>query len=92
MGASGPRRVRRAVRTRGTGGVVKPHIKLRLVPRPLAKLSRAEKLANAIAWLRARNRYVMDANSRRPSWGIPFDAQPETPLMRAVMDADRRRK
>ena len=47
---------------------------LRLVPqvdRPLRQLSKAEKLLEAKSWLRSRNRYILDAGSRRPSWGIP---------------------
>lgn len=73
---------------------MKPRIRLRLVAadRPLAALTRAEKLAAAIGWLRSRNCYVLDANSRKPGWGIPYDKQAETPLMKAVMEADRRRK
>lgn len=53
----------------------KPRFKLHLVPkqRPLAALSRAEKLAAAIGYLRGRNRYVLDAGSRRPAWGVPGD-------------------
>jgi len=72
----------------------KPRIRLRLVAkeRPLAALSRAEKLASAIGWLRSRNRYVLDTDSVRPKWGVPYDKTPETPLMKAVMEADRRRK
>ena len=53
---------------------MKPRMKLRLVApveRPLGPLSRAEKLAKAIAWLRARNRYVLDKGSEKPQWGVP---------------------
>lgn len=53
---------------------MKPRIRLRLVTpanRPLGPLSRAEKLAKAIAFLRARNRYVLDKGSERPAWGVP---------------------
>ena len=55
--------------------MTKPNFKLRLVPRsrPLAALSRAEKIAAAIGYLRSRGRYVLDAGSRRPSWGVPGD-------------------
>ena len=52
--------------------MTKPHI-LRLVPaaaRPLANLSRAEKLHNAIGWLRQRGRYVLDQGSTAPKWGV----------------------
>ena len=48
--------------------------RLRLVrsgERPLAKLSRAEKLAAAIAYLRRRNKYVLDRGTPAPKWGIP---------------------
>lgn len=73
--------------------MTKPHLRLvRVKARPLAALSRAEKLANAIAFLRARNRYVLDAHSRRPAWGIPFSLPEESALMKAVMEADRRRR
>lgn len=73
---------------------MKVRFKLRLVApeRPLAALSMAEKRAAAIAWLRARNRYVLDADSRKPSWGIPYAQPQETPLMKAVMESDRRRR
>ena len=53
---------------------MKPHIRLRLVPsaeRPLGPLSRAEKIAKAIAFLRSRNRYVLDIGSEKPKWGHP---------------------
>ena len=48
--------------------------RLRLVRpalRPLAKLSRAEKLAAAIAYLRRRGIYVLDQDTPRPKWGVP---------------------
>lgn len=72
---------------------------LRLV-RPLEQLAIAEmracspkdKLAHAIAYLRSRNLYVLDADSRAPKWGLPFAKVDESPLMKAVMEADRRRK
>ncbi len=54
--------------------MVKTRMKLRLVTpaeRPLAPLSRAEKLAKAIGWLRARNRYVLDQGASKPGWGVP---------------------
>lgn len=71
----------------------KPRFKLRLVTqdRPLAKLSHAEKLASAIAYLRSRNRYILDRTAK-PAWGIPYAQPEESPLMKAVMEADRRRK
>ena len=52
----------------------KVRFRLRLVAptdRPLRQLTQAEKLLRAKAWLRSRNRYILDAGSRRPSWGIP---------------------
>ena len=71
---------------------VKPHLRLvRVKQRPLANLSRAEKLANAIAYLRSRNRYILDG-ATKPDWGIPYAQPEESPLMKAVMEADRRRK
>ena len=55
--------------------MTKPRIRLRIVPkpeeRPLAPLTRAEKLASAIAFLRERGAYVLDKGARRPSWGVP---------------------
>lgn len=75
--------------------MTKPRMKLRLVPsieRPLAVLSRAEKLAHAVAWLRSRNRYVLDVGSRRPAWGVPYSVPQESALMKVVMEADRRRR
>lgn len=56
--------------------MVKPHLRLRLVKpreRPLAPLSRAEKLAQAIGWLRQRGRYVLDTGTPKPKWGVPGD-------------------
>jgi len=55
--------------------VSKPRFKLRLVPRerPLAPLSRAEKLASAIGYLRARGKYLLDAGTPKPRWGIAGD-------------------
>ena len=55
---------------------MKVRFKLRIVPResrPLANLSRAEKLAKAIAFLRERNRYILDQRTQRPAWGVPGD-------------------
>ena len=43
--------------------VVKP------ADRPLVALTMAEKRANAIAWLRDRNRYISDIGSIKPSRG-----------------------
>ena len=57
---------------------MKPRIRLHLVEsqeRPLAPLTRAEKLAKAIAWLRSRNRYVLDRGSERPKWGVPGEME-----------------
>ncbi len=73
---------------------MKPRFKLRLVPedRPLAPLTRAEKLANAIGWLRSRGRYVLDRGSSKPAWGLAHQPQEESALMRKVMEMDRRRK
>ena len=52
---------------------MKPRIKLRLVApqRPLAKLSQAEKLAQAKAYLQRRRKYILDRNTPKPGWGIP---------------------
>lgn len=52
--------------------MTKPHFRLRLVKedRPLAPLSRAEKVAKAIDFLRSRNRYVLDKGAIRPKWGV----------------------
>ena len=75
---------------------MKPRMKLRLVPasaRPLGPLSRAEKLVKAIAWLRARRRYVLDRGTPRPKWGTPHQLPAEDRrLLDAVCEADRRRK
>ena len=51
----------------------KVRFRLRLVTpeRPLAKLSYAEKLAQAKAYLQRRGIYILDPGSRRPGWGIP---------------------
>jgi hypothetical protein len=53
---------------------LKPHFRLRLVrqqERPLAPLTRAEKLAQAINFLRSRNRYILDQGAAKPAWGRP---------------------
>ena len=69
---------------------MKPRFKLRLVaPRPLAALSMAEKRAAAVAWIRSRGKYVLDANTPKPAWGIAYSRHEESPLMKAVMEADR---
>ena len=58
---------------------MKPRIKLRVVPPavqrpaehiPVPVLSDAEKLAEAIAWLRQRGRYVLDRGTPAPKWGV----------------------
>ena len=51
----------------------KPRFKLRLVnaERPLAPLSRAEKLAQAKAYLQRRGIYILDQGSPKPRWGTP---------------------
>ena len=51
---------------------MKPRIKLRLVApqRPLAKLSQAEKLAQAKAYLQRRGIWVLSPGTPKPSWGI----------------------
>jgi hypothetical protein len=41
------------------------------VERPLAKLSYAEKLARAKAYLQRRGIYVLDRNAPKPKWGVP---------------------
>ena len=72
--------------------MTKPHLRLvRVKERPLATLTKAEKLANAIAFLRERRIYVLDRGTPA-KFGIPYSAQEESPLMKAVMEADRRRK
>ena len=53
---------------------MKPRIRLRLVPRserPLANISRAEKLAQAKAYLQRRGIYILDQGTPKPTWGIP---------------------
>lgn len=73
----------------------KPRIRLRLVPqqRPLGPLTRAEKLAKAIAFLRTRGRYVLDAGSPKPRWGKAHEvpAAPNAAMLAREMNADRRR-
>ena len=71
------------------------NIHLRLVPsqdRPLGPLTRAEKLALAIAYLRDRNLYLLDRDTHRPNWGvageIPQDVSAD--LARIVSEMDRR--
>ncbi len=52
----------------------KPHFRLRLVApkeRPLAPLSRAEKLAQAKAYLQRRGIYILDKGTPKPQWGVP---------------------
>ena len=74
---------------------MKPHLRLRLVrsPRPLGPLTRAEKLAVAIKFLRERGLYVLDIGARRPKWGTPNELPKEdTRLLKALTEADRRRK
>jgi hypothetical protein len=53
---------------------MKPRTALRLVApaeRPLAKLSHAEKLARAKAYLQRRGIYILDRDAPRPKWGVP---------------------
>ena len=50
---------------------MKPRLKLvdgQPIPLPV---TRADKLAAAIGWLRSRNRYVLDQGAVKPSWGVP---------------------
>lgn len=52
---------------------LKPHFKLHLVTpaeRPLGPLSRAEKLANAKAYLQRRGLYILDRGTPKPKWGL----------------------
>lgn len=49
----------------------KPRLRLVTPARPLAHLSRAEKLSKAIAYLRERNLYVLDIGAQAPKWGVP---------------------
>ncbi len=60
--------------------------------RPLAALSRAEKLAKAIAYLRQRGKYVLDIGSAKPRWGVCGEL-PErpNPLLTKIEEMDRRR-
>ncbi len=44
----------------------KPRIKLRVV----SDAPPVDKLSAAIAYLRARNLYVLDAGSKAPKWGV----------------------
>ena len=71
-------------------------MKLRLVApaeRPLAPLSRAEKLARAQAYLQRRGIYILDRGTPKPKWGVAGEIpNVEPPLMKAIMAADRRRK
>ena len=73
---------------------MKPRLRLVLPDgRPLANLSRAEKLAQAIAYLQRRGLYIMDRNTPRPKWGTPNEVPKEDgALLAAIMEADRRRK
>ncbi len=52
---------------------MKPRLRLRLVraERPLAKLSQAEKLAQAKAYLQRRGIYILDQGTPAPKWGHP---------------------
>ncbi len=51
---------------------MKPHLRLvRIKERPLAKLSQAEKLAQAKAWLIGRGKYILQPGAPKPSWGVP---------------------
>ena len=73
---------------------VNPRLRLHLVKtdRPLGPLTRAEKLALAIAYLRDRNLYLLDRGTCRPQWGvageIPQDVSAD--LARIVSEMDRR--
>jgi len=68
-----------------------PRLRLVVAERPLAKLSYAEKLAHAKAYLQRRGKYVLDRGTPKPNWGIPFDQQPrESRLAQIIKDADRR--
>lgn len=73
----------------------KPRFKLRLVKkeRPLGPLTRAEKLAAAIGYLRERGLYLLDRGTPRPRWGLPNEQPRELneALARKINDADRRR-
>jgi hypothetical protein len=71
-------------------------MKLRLVPkidRPLAKLSHAEKLANAKAYLQRKGKYILDRGTPKPGWGLANEQPKEinAELARKIMDSDRRR-
>ena len=73
---------------------MKPSLHLvRNADRPLANLSKAEKIAQAIGYLRSRGLYVLDQGTPRPKWGIsgevPKDANP---LLAKIADMDRTRR
>ena len=76
--------------------MTKPHIRLRLVPRserPLAALSKAEKLAQAKAYLQRRGLWILDRGTPRPGWGVAGEMPAEkNPLMEQIMALDRWRK
>ena len=55
---------------------MKPRIKIKLrlvapAERPLARLSHAEKLAQAKAYLIGRGKYILQPGAPKPAWGIP---------------------
>jgi hypothetical protein len=65
--------------------------KLRLVrpaERPLANLTRAEKLTAAIGFLRERNRYLLDSGSAKPKWGVQWEI-PTMPATNVTIDQPR---
>jgi len=74
----------------------KPRMKLRLVPqeRPLAPLTRAEKLTQAKAYLQRRGLYILDRGTPKPKWGLSNDQPKElnAALAHSIMEADRRRR
>lgn len=82
---------------------MKPHFRLRVVKtkeRPLAPLSRAEKLAQAKAYLQRRRPlaplglYILTKGTPKPSWGLPNYLPPvlNAALAHSIMEADRRRR
>lgn len=57
------------------------------------KPTHAEKLSHAIAYLRSKGRYVLDAGSTRPAWGTPHEVPtaPNAAMLARETQADRRR-
>jgi len=58
------------------------------------RLVHQQKLDGAIAWLRTQDRYVLDAGSKKPNWGVKGEVpQPlNADLLRRIQERDQMRE